>query len=138
MIKDRYTISDLAAEFSITPRTIRFYEDRGLIAPHRRGQSRLYSARDHARLAWILRGRRVGFSLAEIGELLDLYDLGDGRVEQRRTTLKKCRERQATLMEQRNDLDAAIAELKHFCQTLEDKLAETSGAVDSGPKPKHA
>ncbi len=72
-----YTITDLCEEFSVTPRALRFYEDEGLISPRRQGLSRVYGWRDRARLAWILRGKRVGFSLAEIREMIDLYDLGD-------------------------------------------------------------
>lgn len=115
-----WTISELAKEFGVTPRTIRFYEDEGLVTPQREGQNRIYDARERARLAWILRGRRVGFSLAEITEMLDLYDLGDGREKQRAVTLDKCRERLATLESQRADLDATIDELNSFCRLLEE------------------
>ncbi len=115
-----YSIADLAAEFRITARTLRHYEDAGLISPGREGQNRVYSVADHARLAWIMRGKRVGFSLAEIAEMLDLYSLGDGRAEQRRVTLKRCRERLSTLKNQRNDIDETIDELEEFCTTLED------------------
>lgn len=138
MDKDIFTISELAAEFGITPRTIRFYEDSGLIAPRRQGQNRIYSARDRARLMWILRGRRIGFSLAEAAELINLYDLGDGRVEQRRATLKKCRIRQSELMRQRQDLDTTISELDAFCETLERKLVEAGAAPDPVRKSKSA
>jgi DNA-binding transcriptional MerR regulator len=119
-VSQTWTISELAKEFGVTPRTIRFYEDQHLLTPQRDGQNRIYEARDRARLAWILRGRRVGFSLAEITEMLDLYDLGDERETQRVVTLEKCRERLATLEAQRDDLDATIDELRNFCRLLEE------------------
>lgn len=115
----RFSISDLAAEFDVTPRALRFYEDEGLIAPERRGTARLYTQRDHARLAWILRGKRVGFSLTEIRELLDLYDLGDGRRMQRAETLAHCRTKIDALKRQKVDIDAAIAELNEFAAVLQ-------------------
>lgn len=118
----RYTIAVLSAEFGITARTLRFYEDRGLINPEREGQSRVYAPRDRARVALILRGKRLGFSLADIGELLDLYDLGDGRVTQHRMTLAKFRERISTLKRQREDIDLTISELEEYCDTLENML----------------
>ena len=124
MGENSYSIADLAAEFRVTARTLRHYEDAGLISPAREGQARIYSAADHARLAWIMRGKRVGFSLAEIAEMLNLYDLGDGRVEQRRVTLKRCRERLAALENQREDIDETIAELDEFCTTLAGLLEE--------------
>lgn len=124
---ERYTITQLAQLFKVTPRAIRFYEDQGLISPERQGQNRIYSRRDKARLAWILRGKNVGFSLAQIGEMIDLYDAGDGRVTQRRVTLDMCRQRIAALQEQRADLDATIEELEQFCRVLESRLSETDG-----------
>ncbi len=117
--RDRFTISDLTAEFGITARALRFYEEEGLIAPARQGLSRIYSKRDRARLAWILRAKNVGFSLTEVRDLIDLYDVGDGRVEQRRVAVIRCTGKIGQLTRQREDLDAAIAELTGFITQIE-------------------
>lgn len=114
-----WSISDLTAEFNVTARALRFYEDEGLLAPDRQGLTRIYRKRDRARLVWILRARNVGFSLAEIRELIDLYDIGDGRMKQRRVAIERCREKVAKLVRHRADIDAAIAELTGFVTQLE-------------------
>lgn len=119
---DQFSITDLAREFGVTARTLRFYEDEGLIHPERRGATRLYSRADRARLAWILRGRAVGFSLADIRELLDMYAPGEARKAQLAATLGKCRDRIAALEAQRAAIDETITELSDFCRTLEVQL----------------
>ena len=117
--KTHYSIGELCDEFSVTARALRFYEDEELIAPERRGTQRLYTDRDRSRLAWILRGKRVGLSLADIKELLDLYDVGDGRETQRLKTIERCQQQVDRLKRQRVDIDATIAELNEFVALLE-------------------
>jgi DNA-binding transcriptional MerR regulator len=117
--KDHYSIGELCDEFSVTARALRFYEDEALIAPERRGTQRLYTDRDRARLAWILRGKRVGLSLADIKELLDLYDVGDGRETQRLKTIERCQDQIDRLKRQRVDIDATISELDEFIALLQ-------------------
>ena len=116
--KTHYSIGELCDEFSVTARALRFYEDEALIAPERRGTQRLYTDRDRARLAWILRGKRVGLSLADIKELLDLYDVGDGRETQRLKTIERCQQQIDRLKRQRVDIDATIVELDEFIALL--------------------
>ena len=120
-----YTISQLCREFGVTPRALRFYEDQGLLSPSRQGLARIYSYRDRARLKLIMRGKRVGLALAEIREILELYQREDGEIAQNATALKKFRERIVALERQREDIDAAIQELHEASDRLERKLAET-------------
>ena len=120
-----YTIRQLCLEFKCTPRALRFYEDKGLLSPARDGMNRVYSYKDRARLQLILRGKRVGLALAEIGEILDLYEVGDGGAQQAARSLKKFRERIVALESQKVDIDNAIHELKAGCEALEKRLAET-------------
>lgn len=126
----RFTIRDLAQEFGCTHRTIRFYEDQGLLSPPREGQNRIFSPRDRARLSLILRGRRLGFSLAEIGEMLDLYDADPGHVRQLTAALAKGRQRIAQLERHRADIDAALAELKELEGIVIEKLRQQGAAPE--------
>jgi DNA-binding transcriptional MerR regulator len=119
-----FSIRELTKEQGITARTLRHYEDEGLIAPERRGATRVYSGRDRARLTLILRGRRVGFSLAEIKDILDLYDSGDGGITQLQHARKKFAERIAALDRQKNDIEESVAELKLGLEMIESKLSE--------------
>jgi DNA-binding transcriptional MerR regulator len=118
-----FTIRQLCLEFKCTPRALRFYEDKGLLAPARQGLNRVYSYKDRARLQLILRGKRVGLSLAEIREILELYDKGDGGAAQNAKALRKFRERIVVFEQKREDIDHAIEELRGACATLETLLA---------------
>jgi DNA-binding transcriptional MerR regulator len=129
-----YSIRDLTRELGVTARTLRHYEDEGLLAPERRGLARVYSSRDRARLTLILRGRRVGFSLAEMGEILDLYDTGDGGMTQLHYAKKKFGERIGALERQKHDIEEAIAELKLGLTMIGNKLAERE--ADTAPPPR--
>jgi len=121
--REIFSIRDLTKEFGVTSRTLRFYEEKGLLEPRRAGQDRLYSRRDRARLRYVLMGKSVGFSLDEVREMLDLYDLGDGQVTQLKVALRRFRERVVRLERQREDLDRAIAELTRASETVEGMLA---------------
>ncbi len=127
--RDRtYSITELCKEFDVTPRTLRFYEQKGLLSPARRGWTRLFSYRDRARLSLILRGKRVGFSLEEIKEMLDLYNLRDGQLTQLRVASTKMRERLNALQQQRIELDQAIADLERTVEIVDGMLRDrTSG-----------
>ena len=118
-----YTIRQLTKEFAVTARTLRFYEDEGLIAPERRGQTRIYAVRDRARIILILRGRRLGFSLAEIREYLDLYDKNLS-VKQLLHARRKFEERIAAFERQKTDIDTSVGELRRSIGEVDDRLAD--------------
>ena len=109
-----HTITELANEFGITTRTIRHYEDEGLLSPRREGQNRLFSPRDRVRLKLALRGKRLGFSLAEIRELFDLYDLARDEKRQLEQFLTKLEKRRALLVQQREDIEVMLNEIAFF------------------------
>lgn len=118
-----YTISELAREFDVTPRALRFYEDKDLLHPTRDGLNRVYSSRDRARLKLILQGKSVGFSLSDIREMLDLYNL-EGHRAQLKLSIKKSREQIKNLEKQREDIEAALDSLHQGIKWADEKLSE--------------
>ncbi|MGM0585778.1 MAG: MerR family transcriptional regulator [Pseudomonadota bacterium] len=124
------TISEMCAEFDVTPRTLRFYEYKELLQPRREGQKRLFTKRDKARLKLILRGKRFGFSLDEIKELLDLYYIDDQQTTQLAKTFERAQERLTAMEAQRAELDEAIrdlrGELKQVKSMLDERGAKTA------------
>lgn len=119
-----FTIRQLCTEFKATPRALRFYEDKGLLTPARDGMNRVYSYKDRARLILILRGKRVGLSLQEIREILELYGEEEEVMAQNAHSLKKFKEKIVVLEQQREDIDGAIAELHEACSRLERHLSD--------------
>ena len=118
-----WTIREIAEEFGVTHRTVRHYEELGLISPERRGTQRVYHRRDRTRLSLILRGKRLGFPLEEIRTIIDLYDAPRGRRSQLEYVLAQIDERRADLEQRRRDLDAALAELDTFEHRCREELA---------------
>ncbi|MBJ7262575.1 MAG: MerR family DNA-binding transcriptional regulator [Burkholderiaceae bacterium] len=112
MSAQNWTISDLASEFDITPRTIRFYEDQGIVSPGRMGMQRVYSARDRTRLMLALRGKRLGLQLAQIRELIDMYESPTDTVPQLRHYLSVLATQREALVAQRRDIDETLAEIE--------------------------
>lgn len=108
---EAFSISDLSREFDVTPRAIRFYEAEGLLSPERRGQSRIYASRDRTRLKLILRGKRLGFSLAEIAGIVTMYDAAPGEMGQLRLFLERIAARRESLLQQREDIAVTLSEL---------------------------
>ena len=106
-----YSIGDLSREFGVTTRTIRFYEDQGLLSPTRNGQNRIYEVGDRVRLKLVLRGKRLGFSLKEIKKLIELYDAPEGEGAQLRSFVEKIRARRSELLAQKDDIEHVLDEL---------------------------
>ena len=127
-----YTISDLAREFGITPRAIRFYEGEGLLSPERAGSKRIYSKRDRTSLRLILRGKRLGLSLAEIGELIGMYDGVRNSVQQLRRLQVVLAERRRVMEQQREDIVAVLGEIEQFELQCVELLAAAVGEAPRG------
>ena len=123
---DRHTISELAEEFEITTRTIRFYEDEGLLRPKRNGRQRIYSKRDYVRLKLILRGKRLGLSLREISDIIELYDSDQGELGQLDSFLQSIKERRTILKQKRADIDATLSELQRIERRCRTRLKSLS------------
>jgi len=132
MTEDHMTIREMCDAFGVTPRTLRFYESKELLNPLRQGQKRLYTRRDRGRLTLILRGKRFGFSLEQIRQLLSLYDAQDGQAAQHREAYAIGRDRLADMERQRAELDEAIGELQQQLSWCETKLAEFARAAGNG------
>ncbi len=127
-----FTISDLAREFNITPRTIRFWEDQGLLAPNREGRNRVYTKRDRTRLKLALRGKRLGLSLAEIRDLIDMYDVARDETDQLTRLLDVLSERRAALEQQREDIEAVLAEIETIEAVCREHLVEAEALEKAG------
>ena len=121
--REECSISDLAREFDITPRAIRFYEDQGLLAPRRDGQRRIYTPRDRTRLKLTLRGKRLGLTLGEIRELIDMYDAGRDERPQLERFLTILAQHRSALEQQRHDIEAQLSEIAVFEKRVRQKLA---------------
>lgn len=119
-----YSISALAHEFALTTRAIRFYEDEGMLSPERRGRARVYRERERVRLKLILRGKRLGLSLSEIREILDLYEISRNERAQLAKFLEVLAERRARLLQQREDIDAVLAEIEGVERDCRRRLRE--------------
>lgn len=130
-----WTVGELAAELGTTPRALRFYEDRGLLAPRRAGQTRIYDHRDQARLLLVLRGKRLGFSLREIREWLALYDADPDQATQTRYLLDRIERRIRRLEQQRRDIDRTLAELAEIRAQALAHLGVLGGGGASTPSP---
>jgi DNA-binding transcriptional MerR regulator len=131
----QFSISELAREFGVTTRTIRYYEDQGLLSPAREGMSRVFSSRDRVRLKLALRGKRLGFSLAEIRELFELYDVSRDEQRQLEVFLRRLERRRALLELQREDIEAMLNEIDFFANQCRRLLKGKAGADDATALP---
>jgi DNA-binding transcriptional MerR regulator len=131
MTDDEMTIREMCDAFDVTPRTLRFYESKELLFPRRVGQKRLFTRRDRARLKLILRGKRFGFSLEEIRQLLDLYYVGDQQATQLEATLDVARERLKDMERKRDELTAAVDDLREQMKMVEDMLSAAGTVKDA-------
>jgi DNA-binding transcriptional MerR regulator len=122
--RSEFSISELAREFDVTPRAIRFYEDQGLLSPRREGQRRIYTPRDRTRLKLTLRGKRLGLSLSEIKELIDMYEPGRDQRAQLKRFLAVLESHRAGLLQQRADLEAQLSELEAFEKKVRKQLRQ--------------
>lgn len=129
-----FSISELAREFGVTARALRFYEDKDLLHPTRDGMTRVYSNRDRARLTLIVRGKRVGLPLADIREILDLYTIGGDQRAQLRTTLDKFRKQVVELESQKTDIETSLEELRKGIVWAEEKLQSSSPNQETSDK----
>jgi len=120
--RSEFSISELAREFEVTPRAIRFYEDQGLMSPRREGQRRIYTARDRTRLKLTLRGKRLGLSLSEIRELIDMYEPGQDERPQLERFLAVLQSHRASLLQQRADIEAQLSEIQTFEKRVRKRL----------------
>lgn len=123
-MKKYFSITELTREFGVSTRTLRFYEDEGLIAPERRGRTRLYRAADRHLIAEILRGRRIGFSIAEIREIIQVYKAPPGESGQLELLMRKIDEKRADLRQKRRDIEETLAELDNIEEACLTRLAE--------------
>ena len=120
-----YTISDLASEFGVTTRTIRFYEEKGLVTPRREGQKRLYTPADRVRIKLILRGKRIGMTLEESVEIIDMYDPGHDNAEQLHSLIRRVETKRERLLQQRRDIDEMLKGLDDVRALCRQSLAAT-------------
>ena len=130
--QDEFRIGDLSREFGVTLRTLRFYEDRGLLSPERRGTTRLYTRRDRMRLRLVLIAKLLGFSLTEAKQIIDLYHQPNGQVTQLQVAMQRLREQQEVLREQQRDIETSLDAMNVAMNFVESRIANRDGASQDG------